>query len=42
MTIIPGIGSVVMILPLFFYRIDEKTHQDLVDELSAEASDKGV
>lgn len=41
MTIIPGIGSMLMILPLFFYRIDEKTHQDLVEELSAEPSDKG-
>jgi GPH family glycoside/pentoside/hexuronide:cation symporter len=34
MTIIPGIGSVLMVLPLFFYRIDEKTHQDLVNELA--------
>jgi len=34
MTIIPGIGSLLMILPLFFYNIDEKTHRNLVEELS--------
>ncbi len=34
MTIIPGIGSLIMIIPLFFYNIDEKTHQKLVEELS--------
>lgn len=34
MTIIPGIGSLIMVLPLFFYKIDEKTHKALVAELS--------
>jgi sugar (glycoside-pentoside-hexuronide) transporter len=34
MTIIPGIGSLLMVLPLFFYNIDEKTHKNLVAELS--------
>jgi Na+/melibiose symporter-like transporter len=34
MTIIPGIGSLVMILPLFFYKIDEKMHRELVNELA--------
>lgn len=34
MTIIPGIGSLVMVLPLFFYKIDEKLHRELVNELA--------
>ncbi|MBB6479939.1 MFS transporter [Spirochaeta isovalerica] len=37
MTIIPGIGSLIMILPLFFYNIDEKTHAKLVKDLALES-----
>ncbi|MBU0928112.1 MAG: glycoside-pentoside-hexuronide (GPH):cation symporter [Spirochaetes bacterium] len=33
MTLIPGIGSLLMIIPLFFYRIDDKAHRQLVSEL---------
>jgi len=33
MTLIPGIGSLLMIIPLFFYKLDEKTHGELVAEL---------
>jgi sugar (glycoside-pentoside-hexuronide) transporter len=35
MTIIPGIGSLIMILPLLLYRIDEKAHRELVAELAS-------
>jgi len=34
MTLIPGIGSLLMVIPLFFYKIDEKTHRELVEKLS--------
>jgi len=35
MTIIPDIGSLLRGLPLFSYKIDEKTHKKLEDELAA-------
>lgn len=33
MTLLPGIGSLLMVIPLFFYRIDDRTHRELVNEL---------
>ncbi len=34
MTLLPGIGSLLMVIPLFFYKIDDQTHRKLVGELN--------
>jgi len=33
MTLLPGIGSLLMVIPLIFYRIDDQKHRELVGEL---------
>jgi len=36
MTLIPGIGSLVSVIPILFYGIDEAAHRRMVEELSPE------